>query len=200
VATLVLTERGGQTTLTLTMLYPTQVARDGAIRSGMEHGAAARYNQGDQLLQATPNGAPAIEPRSSIDLAPLRESPAMTAKAKTFDEYLANLSAQQRAALERLRKAVHAAAPQAEECISYGLAAFRLQGKPLVALGATAGHCAFYPLSSSTVASHQQELQRYDTSKGTIRFQPGDPLPIALVRKLVKARVAEIAAHVRAPN
>ncbi len=115
----------------------------------------------------------------------------MTKKTKTIDEYLAAVSADQRAVLEKLRKAIKAAAPGAEECISYGLAAFRLNGKALVAFGATANHCAFYPMSSTTVAAHQDQLKDYDTSKGTIRFQADKPLPAALVRKLVKARIAE---------
>ena len=111
-------------------------------------------------------------------------------KASTIDEYLANLSDDKRAALEKLRKTIRAAAPQAEECISYQMPAFRLNGM-LVGFGATASHCAFYPMSSSTVAAHKEELKDYDTSKGTIRFQPDKPLPAALVRKLVKARIAE---------
>jgi hypothetical protein len=57
--------------------------------------------------------------------------------------------------------------------------------------GAAANHCAFVPMSSSTVAAHKDELNDYDTSKGTIRFQADKPLPVALVRKLVKARIAE---------
>jgi uncharacterized protein YdhG (YjbR/CyaY superfamily) len=115
----------------------------------------------------------------------------MRAKPKTFDECLATLSADKRAALEKLRKTIKAAAPKAEEGISYGLAAFRLDGRPLVALGATANQCAFYLMSGSTVEDHQDELKGYDTSKGTIRFPADKPLPAALVRKLVKARVAE---------
>lgn len=115
----------------------------------------------------------------------------MAAKPKTMNEYLAALSGDQRTALEKLRKTIQAAAPKAEECISYGLAAFRLNGRPLVAFGATASHCAFYPMSSSTVAAHQKDLKDYDTSKGTIRFPADKPLPVALVRKLVKARIAE---------
>ncbi len=115
----------------------------------------------------------------------------MAAKPKTFDEYLAALSDDNRAALEKLRKTIKAAVPQAEECISYGLAAFRLHGKPLVALGATANHCAFYLMSNSTVAAHLDELKNYDTSTGTIRFPADKPLPAALVRKLVKARIDE---------
>ena len=115
----------------------------------------------------------------------------MSDKPKTIDEYLAALSDDQRAALEKLRQTIRAAAPQAEECINYGLAAFRLHGKNLVALGATANHCAFYLMSGSTVATHQEQLTDYDTSKGTIRFSAAKPLPAALVRKLVKARIAE---------
>ncbi len=111
-------------------------------------------------------------------------------KARTIDEYLAPLPAGQRAALEKLRRTIRAAAPQAEECISYQLPAFRYQGA-LVAFGAWAKHCAFYPMSAALLAAHQQELSRYETSKGTIRFQPDRSLPVALVRKLVKARVAE---------
>jgi uncharacterized protein YdhG (YjbR/CyaY superfamily) len=115
----------------------------------------------------------------------------MKVKPKTIDEYLATVSADKRDALEKLRKSIKAAAPKAEECISYGLAAFRLDGKPLVAFGATDNHCALYPMSSSTVEDHKDELKGYKTSKGTIQFQPDEPLPAALVRKLVNARIAE---------
>ena len=114
----------------------------------------------------------------------------MAAKPKTIDEYLAALSEDKRAALEKLRKTIRAAAPKAEECISYQLAAFRQNGM-LVAFGATANHCAFYLMSSSTVEAHKDDLKDYDTSKGTIRFQADKPLPAPLVRKLVKARIAE---------
>jgi len=110
-------------------------------------------------------------------------------KAKTVDEYLAALPEDQHAALEKLRKAITAAAPEAEECISYQLPAFRLNGRMLVWFGATPKHCAFYP--GAVVEAHQDELKDYDTSKGTIRFQPDHPLPATLVRKLVKARIAE---------
>jgi uncharacterized protein YdhG (YjbR/CyaY superfamily) len=108
----------------------------------------------------------------------------------TIDEYLSRLPADQRAALENLRKAIRAAAPKAEECISYQIPAFRLNGL-LVGFGATSTHCAFYPMSSSIVAMFKDELEGYSTSKGTIRFQPGNPLPRSFVRKVVKARIAE---------
>ncbi len=111
-------------------------------------------------------------------------------KPKTIDEYLATIGDDKRVALERLRKTIKAAAPKAEECISYQLPAFRQDGM-LVAFGATTKHCAFYLMSSTTVEEHKNELKGYDTSKGTIRFQADKPLPIGLVRKLVKARIAE---------
>jgi uncharacterized protein YdhG (YjbR/CyaY superfamily) len=116
----------------------------------------------------------------------------MAGKPKTIDEYLAAVkSDDKRAALEKLRKTIRAVTPKAEECISYRLPAFRLNGKMLVAFGATVNHCAFYPMSSSTVAANKDELKDYDTSRGTIRFQAANPLPATLVRKLVKARIAE---------
>jgi len=103
------------------------------------------------------------------------------------------LSSEKRTALEKLRKAIKAAAPEAEECISYQLPAFRLNEKLLVAFGAAAKHCAFYP-GSHPVEAHKSELKAYDTSKGTIRFPEDTPLPVTLVRKLVKTRIAEQAA------
>ncbi len=115
----------------------------------------------------------------------------VNAKSGTIDEYLEGVSDDKRAALERLRKTIHRVVPKAEECISYGLAAFRLNGRPLVAFGAAKHHCALYPMSSATIRAHRDDLKHYETSKGTIRFQADHPLPMALVRKLVKARIAE---------
>jgi uncharacterized protein YdhG (YjbR/CyaY superfamily) len=118
----------------------------------------------------------------------------MSGVPRTIDEYLARLGAGQRAALQKLRQDISAATPEAEECISYRIPAFRLRGRMLVAFGAAAHHCAFYP-GAYPVRVHEHELEAYDTSKGTIRFQEDRPLPAALVRKLVKARVAERAAR-----
>ena len=114
----------------------------------------------------------------------------MSAKPQTIDEYLASLSNEKRAALQKLRRAIRAAAPAAEECISYGIPAFRLGGRMLLAFGAAANHCAFYA-GALPLKAHEKELNTYDTSKGTIRFQTERPLPATLVRKLVKTRIAE---------
>jgi Uncharacterized conserved protein len=112
-------------------------------------------------------------------------------KPRTIDEYFAGVSADQRIALEKLRKTIRAVAPKIEECISYGIPAFRLNGRSLVFFGAWANHCSFYPGSSSTLKKFRSNLRGFQTTKGTIRFSPDNPLPITLVKKLVKARMAE---------
>jgi len=115
-------------------------------------------------------------------------------KPQTIDEYLAPLSDEQRAVLEKLRRDIKAAMPKAEECISYQMPAFRLDGRVLVWFGAAKNHCAFYP-GAFPIEANKGELKAYKTSKGTIRFQADSPLPAPLVRKLVKARIAEYAAR-----
>jgi uncharacterized protein YdhG (YjbR/CyaY superfamily) len=120
-----------------------------------------------------------------------RSSPKL--RAKTFDGFLRALSPEKRDALEKLRKTIRSTVPNAEECISYGIPAFRLNGKFLVGLGAGADHCSFYP--GSALDDFRDELKGYDTSRGTIRFQPGRPLPATLVRKLVRARIKKGGFH-----
>ena len=110
-------------------------------------------------------------------------------KPKTINDYLAGVRPDKRRTLQKLRKDIQAAVPKAEACINYEIPGFRLNGKYLVGFGAAAHHCAFY--LGSTVQKFKTELKKYDTSKGTIRFQPDDPLPAPLVRKLIKARTSE---------
>jgi uncharacterized protein YdhG (YjbR/CyaY superfamily) len=112
-------------------------------------------------------------------------------KPKTIGEYLAGVDAHHRGALQKLRETIHSVAPKAEECISYGIPAFRLNGRSLVFFGAWANHCAFYPGSSATLKKFRNELSDFQTSKGTLRFSPDKPMPVALVKKLLKARIAE---------
>src|SRR4029434_535686 len=101
-------------------------------------------------------------------------------KPETIDDYLAHVPSDQRNALQRLRRAILAVAPGAEECISYSLPAFRLQGRLVAGFGATPTHCAYYPMSETVVEKLKHECQPYDTSKGTIRFRPDKPLPMSL--------------------
>ena len=121
----------------------------------------------------------------------------MKTKPRTIDEFVGRANPEQRVALETLRKAIHVAAPGAEEYIGYGLAGFKLNGRPLVYLGVWQEHCAFYAASPSIQKKFRKELEGFSTSKGTIRFTPDKPLPAALVKKLVKARIAENAANDR---
>jgi len=111
----------------------------------------------------------------------------------TIDEYLAAVGEAKRVALTKLRKTIKAAAPKAEECISYGIPAFRQNGM-LVGFSASKTHCSFFPMNGHTVEQFAGELEGYSTSKGTIRFTVAKPLPAALIRKVVKARLAENAA------
>ena len=115
-----------------------------------------------------------------------------TAPPATIDEYLSRVSDDKRPALEQLRETILAVIPMAEECISYQMPAFRYDGRVLVYFAAAANHCAFYP--GGTVNDFKAELEAYDTSKGTIRFQPERPLPASLVQKIVEARMAQNAA------
>jgi len=108
----------------------------------------------------------------------------------TIDEYLAGVSEDKRAALQALREMIRSAAPGAEECISYQIPAFKLNGM-LVGFAAAKNHCALYAWNGWAVGLFADELSGFDTSKGTIRFTPDKPLPEALVRRLVEMKVAQ---------
>jgi uncharacterized protein YdhG (YjbR/CyaY superfamily) len=110
-------------------------------------------------------------------------------KAETVDDYLATVPEEARVTLEKLRKTIKAAAPKATEVISYQIPMYKQHGM-LVGFAAFRDHCSFFP-GAKPIAIHKDELKAYKTSKGTIRFPIGKPLPAALVKKLVKARIAE---------
>jgi uncharacterized protein YdhG (YjbR/CyaY superfamily) len=116
-------------------------------------------------------------------------------KPASIAEYLAAVAPDKHAALERLRRTIKATAPRAEECISYGIPAFRLDGRVLVWFAAATNHCSFFP--GGIVEGFEDELLGYETSKGTVRFTPEHPLPVVLIRKLVKAAMARNAARKR---
>jgi len=110
---------------------------------------------------------------------------------KDVDEYLAGVPEPARSTLQKVRAAIRAAAPpEATEAISYRIPTFQYKGG-LVGFAAFENHCSFFPMSSSVVDAFKDELKGYQTSKGTIRFPVDKPLPAALVKKLVKARIAE---------
>jgi uncharacterized protein YdhG (YjbR/CyaY superfamily) len=115
----------------------------------------------------------------------------------SVEDYLAALPEAPRAALEKLRKTIKAAAPEATETISYQMPAFKLHGRFLVSYAAFKEHCSFFPASSKVLEAHGEELKPYFSGKGTLRFTADKPLPTALVKKIVKVRIKENAALTR---
>jgi uncharacterized protein YdhG (YjbR/CyaY superfamily) len=114
-------------------------------------------------------------------------------KAATVSEYLAALPPEARRVVKRLRDTVRAAAPGAEESISYGIPALKLAGRPLVYYAGWKEHVSLYPITGAIQRTHADQLKKYKTSKGTVQFPLDQPLPVMLVKRLVKARAAELA-------
>ena len=107
------------------------------------------------------------------------------------EAYLARVPEPARTTLEKVRAAIRSAAPkEATEGISYGMPAFRYKGA-LVGYAAFKEHCSFFPMSAALLDTMKNDLEGYRTSKGTLQFPMDKPLPAALVKKMVKARVAD---------
>ena len=111
--------------------------------------------------------------------------------AKDIDEYLAGVTEPARSTLQKVRAAIRAAAPaEATEAIGYRIPTFRYKGA-LVAFAAFSDHCSFFPMSESVIEKFKSELKGFHTSKGTLQFPLDKPLSAALVKKMVKARIAQ---------
>jgi uncharacterized protein YdhG (YjbR/CyaY superfamily) len=131
--------------------------------------------------QNSPAGPGAREPHDA----------AMAKKPTTIHEYLASVKPVQRKALEKRRRTIHSLVPDAEECISYSMPAFRHEGHVIAGFQATSKGCSYYPFSGTTLSTLASDLTSYSRTKSALHFDPNRPLPVALVRKLVKARIAE---------
>jgi uncharacterized protein YdhG (YjbR/CyaY superfamily) len=108
-----------------------------------------------------------------------------------IDDYLAGVSAEKRALLSKLRKTILSVVPRAEECISYRIPAFRVDGRVIAGFCARAAGCSYFPFSGTTLRTLAADLRDYDQTKSALHFGPDTPLPAALVRKLIEARLAE---------
>jgi uncharacterized protein YdhG (YjbR/CyaY superfamily) len=109
----------------------------------------------------------------------------------TIDDYLNGVSEDRRRALEDLRAKIRSIVPDAEECISYRIPAFRVNGVVVAGFCATAKGCSYFPFSGSTLRSLARDISRYHQTKGSLHFSSDEPLPTVLVRKLIKVRIAE---------
>jgi uncharacterized protein YdhG (YjbR/CyaY superfamily) len=112
-------------------------------------------------------------------------------KPTTIDGYLANVTGTKRVALDRLRTTIRAIVPAADECISYSMPAFRLDGRVVAGFLATSKGCSYIPFSGTTLATLAKELAGYTMTKSALHFDPAHPLPKTLVRKLLAIRIAE---------
>lgn len=118
----------------------------------------------------------------------------MATAPKSIDDYLKGVAADRRVALQKLRQQILTVVPGAEECISYSMPAFRLEGGVVAGFLATTKGCSYFPFSGTTLDGMTDELSAYSRTKSALHFDPKRGLPSALVKKLIKARQAEIKA------
>src|SRR5499427_10367166 len=137
-----------------------------------------------------PWGPPGVQPAPQAF--PPKEGPMKSGKAaRTVDEYLAETPEPARTTLQHIRKVIKSVVPkETTEVISYRIPMFKYRGM-LVGYAAFAKHCSLFPTGSGVIEKFSKELKNYSTNKGTIRFSADKPLPDALIKKIVKARVAE---------
>ncbi len=115
-----------------------------------------------------------------------------TSVKKQLQSYFTSTSPKARAALKKIRAAIRSVAPGAEEAFSYRIPAFRLKGRPLVWYAAFKNHCSLYPMTGAIRRKLATSLKGYEMSKGTVRLPLAKPIPVGLVKKLVRARMAEV--------
>ena len=112
--------------------------------------------------------------------------------AQEIDRYLASLDEPRRSTLEALRKSILEVVPNAVQCISYGAPAFKVQGKTVAGFAAYKNHLSYLPHSGTVLATIPDDVAPYETSKGSLKFAVGTPLPKRVVKKLIDARMREL--------
>jgi uncharacterized protein YdhG (YjbR/CyaY superfamily) len=114
--------------------------------------------------------------------------------AQRVEDYLAKVSSPQRETLDAVRASLRRTLPDATEDLKYGMPAFLVDGKGVAGYAAFKAHCSYFPMSGDVLVAAGDAVSKYEVSKGGLRFPSDKPLPITLIRKLVKLRLAEIAA------
>jgi uncharacterized protein YdhG (YjbR/CyaY superfamily) len=114
---------------------------------------------------------------------------------KSVKAYFEGLNPEQRAAVQTLRDAIAAVVPEAEDAIVYGMPGFKWNGKSFVGYAAFKHHYSFFPMSVEAIEAHRTELGEHIKGKGTISFDYGERLPVALVKKVIKTRLADVEAR-----
>jgi uncharacterized protein YdhG (YjbR/CyaY superfamily) len=117
------------------------------------------------------------------------------ANLQSMDEYISMQPAATQMVLERVRGAIGKAVPDAEECISYQIPAFKLDGRVLLYFAGWKEHYSVYPASDAMIAAFPGELDRYRVSKGTLRFALSEAVPVKLITRIAKFRADELAVH-----
>lgn len=134
-------------------------------------------------------GVTRVKPRNAL---PRHMPTGVVLAANSFGQYLERLPEAHQQALKRLRQAVIAAVPDVEETVRRGVPAFRYRAKPLVSIGAALRHVSLYVMYGAVLTQHKGQLEAYDTSNTVVRFDPTVPIPVRLVKTLVRARAVEI--------
>jgi uncharacterized protein YdhG (YjbR/CyaY superfamily) len=119
---------------------------------------------------------------------------------REIDRYLATVDEPKRSTLETLRRSILDVVPEAEQCISYGMPAFKVEGKTVAGFAAFKNHLSYLPHSGSVLAALADDVSRYDKTKGSLHFPVDRPLPNGLVRRLVTARMRELGLTQRTPE
>jgi uncharacterized protein YdhG (YjbR/CyaY superfamily) len=114
--------------------------------------------------------------------------------ARDIDDYLSNLEEPKRSTLQALRESIREVIPEAEQCISYGMPAFRMHGKVVAGFAAFKNHLAYLPHSGSVIAELRDELSGYMSTSGSLHFAVDEPLPEPLIRKLIEVRLRQASA------
>ncbi len=111
---------------------------------------------------------------------------------KDIDAYLARVDEPMKTTLETLRQTILEILPEAEQCITYAVPTFKVEGKPIAGFAAYKNHCSYFPMSGSVLNQLGDDIAMYRTSKGALQFAVDRPLPKALVRKLIRVRTAQV--------